>query len=381
MRIYQILRSVGHSIIRAFLYSALINDLSDSEPLSLVSGEPIPAHRFENNSSEPIDFDSFLSHESPSVHSSNNHLIDPFQLADVPAADPSTVELAPQAPGIDPSLLTTGPSILANISSQVSGPDSLAGYTSSSPMIRSTHQTLFDPLQTHQPSQFFLSPEFLHTGGHFQHSQIIADNPQFGAMNKAKGTNEFSCNAGNEWIYDHSILPDANATISSRPLSTLLSSTESFPEVCNGKNPINSLQPLSSSTVPFASPDSMALQSTKQPRYSQRQILNGTPDSAATSRRLFGPRRIIRTLPPVRRGGRRGPLSASQLEQRNRARKSGICIRCRKLKERVGDPISAGVRSDNSDPAFAVLRRVSLRCMSGEHKSYFVDSSLHKGSI
>lgn len=47
----------------------------------------------------------------------------------------------------------------------------------------------------------------------------------------------------------------------------------------------------------------------------------------------FGPLR--QSLPPARRGGRRGPLSAAERQARKEARKRGVCIRCRRLKQKV----------------------------------------------
>ncbi len=48
----------------------------------------------------------------------------------------------------------------------------------------------------------------------------------------------------------------------------------------------------------------------------------------------FGPSRPI-SLPPARRGGRKGKLSTSELKALRESRKQGVCIRCRKMKEKV----------------------------------------------
>jgi len=43
------------------------------------------------------------------------------------------------------------------------------------------------------------------------------------------------------------------------------------------------------------------------------------------------------SLPRARTGGRKGPLSAQEREGRRESRKQGVCIRCRKMKEKVGN--------------------------------------------
>jgi hypothetical protein len=48
----------------------------------------------------------------------------------------------------------------------------------------------------------------------------------------------------------------------------------------------------------------------------------------------FGPSRMV-SLPPARKGGRKGPLSVAELKKRREAKKQGVCIRCRQLKEKV----------------------------------------------
>lgn len=45
-----------------------------------------------------------------------------------------------------------------------------------------------------------------------------------------------------------------------------------------------------------------------------------------------------RSLPPARRGGRRGPLTSAQAEHQRQAKLLGICIRCRKTKIKVRAP-------------------------------------------
>jgi hypothetical protein len=44
---------------------------------------------------------------------------------------------------------------------------------------------------------------------------------------------------------------------------------------------------------------------------------------------------LTRQLPRARRGGRRGPLTAKQVENRQAVRLSGVCIRCRKTRIKV----------------------------------------------
>lgn len=56
--------------------------------------------------------------------------------------------------------------------------------------------------------------------------------------------------------------------------------------------------------------------------------------AGAQPRRVFGPARPV-TLPPARKGGRKGPLSLYEREMRRKARKQGVCIRCRRMKEKV----------------------------------------------
>jgi hypothetical protein len=334
---YQILLSVRLSIVRALPCSPLINDHSDSDSLGLASDEPISAHRFENNSSESLDFDPFLSYENPSADLSNNYPIDPLQQAQVSTADAQTVELPPQAYGVNPSLLTTGPCSTDNMNSPLSGLGSFDGYTSRNAMVGSMAQTLFnDPFLIHQPLQFFPILESTDHGVYFQHSNKSADHSQFGTMGNVTKSTAFSLTAENEGSYNHSMFPEANAT-SSYSLPVLLSNTRALPDCYNGEDPFCSLQPLSNPTIPSACSHSLALPNRQQFCHEQRQILNGNPDLAATSRRLFSPPRIIKTLPPPRRGGRRGPLSISQLDQRKRAKKQGICIRCRKLKTKASN--------------------------------------------
>jgi hypothetical protein len=48
----------------------------------------------------------------------------------------------------------------------------------------------------------------------------------------------------------------------------------------------------------------------------------------------FGPSRPV-SLPPARKGGKKGPLSLKELEKRREARRQGVCIRCRRMKEKV----------------------------------------------
>ncbi|KAI9745037.1 MAG: hypothetical protein M1818_001315 [Claussenomyces sp. TS43310] len=48
----------------------------------------------------------------------------------------------------------------------------------------------------------------------------------------------------------------------------------------------------------------------------------------------FGPSRAI-SLPPARKGGRRGPLPVASLKKRRETMKQGVCIRCRQTKEKV----------------------------------------------
>lgn len=48
----------------------------------------------------------------------------------------------------------------------------------------------------------------------------------------------------------------------------------------------------------------------------------------------FSPVRPV-TLPPLRRGGSKGPLPAQERRARKEVRRRGVCIRCRRLKEKV----------------------------------------------
>ena len=50
--------------------------------------------------------------------------------------------------------------------------------------------------------------------------------------------------------------------------------------------------------------------------------------------RIFGPSRSI-SLQPARRGGRKGKRSSLELKDLREARKRGVCIRCRQLKQKV----------------------------------------------
>jgi hypothetical protein len=58
------------------------------------------------------------------------------------------------------------------------------------------------------------------------------------------------------------------------------------------------------------------------------------PNNNNILRPTFGPSRPI-SLPPARKGGRKGPLSAEEKKQTRESRKQGICIRCRKTKVKV----------------------------------------------
>jgi hypothetical protein len=333
---YQILLSVGTFVVRGTPYSPPIKVVTDSDFLGLVSKESMKAH--EDNSRELFEFDT-LSYECPSVDSRNNHTIDPLQQVDASPIDTQTVEPAPQAHILDPSLLTTGLSVLNDTSSRFPGLGSLDSYTPSNPMIGSVAQTLLNnPFHIHQPMQFFPTPESIDTGVYFQHSHTNVDHSQFGTMGNATAGNAFNVNAGSEWSYDHSMLQDANTTTGPYSLPAVLSNSGSLSDCYNGEDLFGSLQPLLNSTVSTSSSHSLVLPDSQQSRPIQQQILNGTPSSGAPSRRLFGPPRTIKTLPPPRRGGRRGPLSASQLDQRRRAKKQGICIRCRKLKTKASNP-------------------------------------------
>ena len=59
--------------------------------------------------------------------------------------------------------------------------------------------------------------------------------------------------------------------------------------------------------------------------------ITGSKDQFPTT---FGPSRMV-SLPPARKGGRKGPLSVEELKKRREARKQGVCIRCRQVKEKV----------------------------------------------
>lgn len=56
--------------------------------------------------------------------------------------------------------------------------------------------------------------------------------------------------------------------------------------------------------------------------------------TAALPMGTFGPVRPV-TLPPLRRGGKKGPLSAQERQTRKEVRRRGVCIRCRRLKQKV----------------------------------------------
>lgn len=60
----------------------------------------------------------------------------------------------------------------------------------------------------------------------------------------------------------------------------------------------------------------------------QRAHVNSRPRSK------LGPSRPI-SLPPARKGGRKGPLKPQEKTNRKEVRKRGSCMRCRKLKEKV----------------------------------------------
>lgn len=58
------------------------------------------------------------------------------------------------------------------------------------------------------------------------------------------------------------------------------------------------------------------------------------PHTGSRPRNSLGLSRPV-SLPPVRRGGRKGPLTAQEKVIRKEVRKRGSCIRCRKMKEKV----------------------------------------------
>jgi hypothetical protein len=64
------------------------------------------------------------------------------------------------------------------------------------------------------------------------------------------------------------------------------------------------------------------------------QIASTTLDRNDLFLKSFGPSRPI-LLPPARKGGRKGRLSRSELENLRESRKQGVCIRCRKMKDKV----------------------------------------------
>ena len=143
----------------AFPFSLLITDHSDPDSLGFASCEPISGHGFENNSSELLESNLFLSCEDPSVGLSNNYSIGPHQPVDTSTVDILAVEPTNQAHGIDPLLLTTGTSILVNMSSQFSGIGSYNGSTWSNSTNASRAQTVFNnPFQIDQSLQFFQVP-------------------------------------------------------------------------------------------------------------------------------------------------------------------------------------------------------------------------------
>jgi hypothetical protein len=58
------------------------------------------------------------------------------------------------------------------------------------------------------------------------------------------------------------------------------------------------------------------------------------PTQARKRARVFGPSRPV-SLPPARKGGRKGALSKEELEKRRESRRAGVCIRCRQIKSKV----------------------------------------------
>jgi len=58
------------------------------------------------------------------------------------------------------------------------------------------------------------------------------------------------------------------------------------------------------------------------------------PTQIRAAVKAFGPSRPV-SLPPARRGGRKGALSKEELKQRRESRRAGVCIRCRQTKSKV----------------------------------------------
>lgn len=287
----------------------------------------MPAHGLEHNSSDIFEFDEFLSYELPSAELGNTCQIDPPQQIGASTTD---TEVAPQGHGIDPSLLVQVQSTLTNRNTQLSGRGPNDYFMPGDPVVGSTTQTQFNnPFHIHQPLQSSAPPESIGNGSCLQYTHISPYQQHFGNMSNVTDHHALALNMGNESSFDY------NSTARPHPFSAILSNTGSGQD-CEGY--FGFWPPLPDSTVSSASSHSLIPPESHQSRSSQQQILNSASNPSTLTRRLFGPLKNIKTLPPKRRGGRRGPLSISQLDQRKRAKRQGICIRCRKLRTKVSCP-------------------------------------------
>ncbi|KAE9364286.1 hypothetical protein N431DRAFT_488875, partial [Stipitochalara longipes BDJ] len=104
------------------------------------------------------------------------------------------------------------------------------------------------------------------------------------------------------------------------------------------------------------------------------QSLAQTPKTDVATK-PFGPSRPI-SLPPARRGGKKGPLSVEGLQKRRESRKQGVCIRCRRWKSKChgGFPCEA-CREKSKAPRwiYPCVKAHFLDII--EHDSYFQNIS------
>jgi hypothetical protein len=94
--------------------------------------------------------------------------------------------------------------------------------------------------------------------------------------------------------------------------------------------------------------------------------------------RHFGPSRPVK-LPPARKGGRKGKLSAREKLIRMESRKQGACIRCRATKTKVSmTEHSKGVLRAHIK---VVLRRYTMQRLSRKSKGSSLDISMRESTF
>jgi hypothetical protein len=245
--------------------------------------------------------------------------------------DISMYESIPDGNGIDPSLITTAPSRMANVNPLLAEYDLMEYETPVIPTVRSTSGVTFN-----ESFQIRQSPQYVDTSLHLNHA-LSTYNPPTGSITSPPDNNAFISCSEKQRSYDESVLADANSNVNSYSFPAHVLNTGPHPGRRLDDDSSRAFLPIRN-YASSVSLDPIAQSGNEQSHCIQSQFLNKTLGSSASARRPFGPSRTIESLPPRRTGGRRGPMSASELDQRNRAKREGVCIRCRKLNQRASNP-------------------------------------------